>query len=129
MREVGGNCVKRLKRGWNRKEGRGNKKFLKKWGGDGQAGSRGVYSFLVKGFNMGTKNLARLYVGVCKANKFSRNGGQPSIYCLCTLQLPYIKPELVPTGFTDLSISFDVLLESTKFLKMVYTLFLTNYKV
>ena len=27
-------------------------------------GSLTVYSFLVKGFNMGTKNLARLYVGV-----------------------------------------------------------------
>ena len=27
------------------------------------------YSFLVKGFNMETKNLARLYVGVCKADK------------------------------------------------------------
>ena len=35
-----------------------------------------VYSFLLKGFNMGTKNLARLYVGVCKADKIGRNGGQ-----------------------------------------------------
>ena len=29
MREGGGNCVKYLKRGWNRKEGRGNKDFKK----------------------------------------------------------------------------------------------------
>ena len=36
MREGGGNCVKYLKRGWNRKEKRGNKKFEK----GGQAGSR-----------------------------------------------------------------------------------------
>ena len=27
---------------------------------------------------MGTKNLARLYVGVCKADKIGQNGGQPS---------------------------------------------------
>ena len=29
MHEVGGNCLKYLKRGWNRKEGRGNKDFKK----------------------------------------------------------------------------------------------------
>ena len=34
---VGGNCLKSLKRGWNRNEGRGNKYFKKR----GQAGSRG----------------------------------------------------------------------------------------
>ena len=34
---VGGTCLKYFKRGWNRKELRGNKDF-KKWG---QAGSRG----------------------------------------------------------------------------------------
>ena len=33
----GGNCLKYLKRGWNRKEGRGNKDFKKV----GQAGPRG----------------------------------------------------------------------------------------
>ena len=33
MRESGGKCVKFLKRGWNRKEGRGNKKLKK--GGQG----------------------------------------------------------------------------------------------
>ena len=38
MGEGGGNCVKYLKREWNRKEGRGNKDFKK---GGGQAGSRG----------------------------------------------------------------------------------------
>ena len=29
MREGGGNCLKYLKRGWNREEGRGNKDFKK----------------------------------------------------------------------------------------------------
>ena len=36
MPEGRGNCVKYLKRGWNRKEGRGNKDFKK----EEQAGSR-----------------------------------------------------------------------------------------
>ena len=33
LRESGGNCLKYLKRGWNRKEGRGNKDFKKGGGG------------------------------------------------------------------------------------------------
>ena len=37
LREGGGNCLKFLKRGWNRKKGRGNKDFKKRE----QAGSRG----------------------------------------------------------------------------------------
>ena len=36
----GGDCLNYLKRGWNRKEGRGNK-YLKKGGGGWQAGPRG----------------------------------------------------------------------------------------
>ena len=37
MREGGGNCLKYLKRGWKRKEGRGNKDLKK----GGKAGPRG----------------------------------------------------------------------------------------
>ena len=37
LHEGGGNCLKYLKREWNRKEGRGNKDFKR----GGQAGSRG----------------------------------------------------------------------------------------
>ena len=36
LREGGGNCLKYLKSGWSRKEGRGNKDF-KKWGEGGGA--------------------------------------------------------------------------------------------
>ena len=61
---------------------------------------------------MGTKNVARLYVGVCKAYKIGQNGGELSTCCLCTLQFPYIIPSLVPTGFTNLHISFDILLKT-----------------
>ena len=39
MREGGGNCLKYLKKGWNRKEGRGNEDFKKV----GQVGSRDGY--------------------------------------------------------------------------------------
>ena len=52
--------------------------------------SQTVYSFLIKGFNVGNKNLTRLYVGVCKTDKISQNRGQPSTCCLCALQFPYI---------------------------------------
>ena len=37
LREGGGNCLKHLKRWWEKKEGRQNKDFKKGW----QAGSRG----------------------------------------------------------------------------------------
>ena len=37
LREGGGNCLKYLKRGWNRTEGRGHKDYKK----EGQIGSRG----------------------------------------------------------------------------------------
>ena len=76
---------------------------------------------------METKNLARLYVGVCKTNKINWNGGG-IIYLLylCTLQNPYIVPDLVLTGFAYLRISFDILLESTN---SVCALFLIHYKV
>ena len=66
---------------------------------------------------MGTKNVARLYAG---ANKIDRNGRwKPYTCCLCTLQSPYRVPGLAPTGFTDLRYFFDILLKSTRFLKMV----------
>ena len=77
--------------------------------------SQTVYSFLIKGFNVRNKNLTRLYVGVCKTDKISQNRGQPSTCCLCTW------PSSV--GFTNLGISFDVLLESTTFLETVYIRF------
>ena len=60
-----------------------------------------MYSLLVNVSNIGTRNLARLYVGVYKADRIGLNGGQPCTSCLCTLQSPYIVPGLVPTGFTD----------------------------
>ena len=46
LREGGGNCVKHFKRGWDRKEGRGDKDFKK-----GGAGSR-VGALKGEGWNL-----------------------------------------------------------------------------
>ena len=51
---------------------------------------------------MGTKNLANLNVGVCKADIPGQNGGQPSTCWLYALQSPYIIPNIVPNASTDL---------------------------
>ena len=56
LREVGENCLKYLKRGWNRKEGRGNKDFKK----GGQAGTRG--GCLKKGGKAGWNPLTNYYI-------------------------------------------------------------------
>ena len=69
---------------------------------------------------MGTKNLAWLYAGVRKTDKIDRNGRHSSTCYLCTLQSLYTVPSLVPTGFPDFCISFDIVLESNG----VYMLFL-----
>ena len=82
-----------------------------------------VYSCLAKVFNIRTKTLVRLYVGVRKVRRISLNGGQPSTFCSGTLQSPSILPDVVPTGFIDLSISFDMLLKSTKFSGIVFMRF------
>ena len=70
---------------------------------------------------MGTKILARLYVGVCEADKIGQMGGSHLlvVYVLAI----YIIPDLVFTGFTNFRISFDILFESTGFLKMMSTRF------
>ena len=54
-----------------------------------------AYSLIVEEFNMGTKNLAKWFVWVCKTDKFGRNGRQSSLCCLCALEIPYIVAHLV----------------------------------
>ena len=56
---------------------------------------------------------------VCKVDRIGLNAGQLFISFLCTLQSPYIVSGPVSTGFKDLRIYFDILLESNRFLKMV----------
>ena len=84
----------------------------------------------LNGSKIGTKYFASLYVGVCKANKIGLKGGQPFTHFLCTLQEPYIVPGLVPTGFRCLRVSSDILLKSTRFLKIfINVFFLTGNKI
>ena len=54
-----------------------------------------AYSLIVEGLNMGTKNLAKWYVWVCKTDKFGPNGRQSSLCCLCALEISYIVAHLV----------------------------------
>ena len=49
-----------------------------------------VDSFFVKGFKISTKNFTSLKVGVFKAAKIGRNGGQFSTLALCTLNELYM---------------------------------------
>ena len=56
MREGGGDCVKYLKRGWNRKEGRGNKNFKEGGGELGQG---------VGALKRGDRNPLKNYGSLC----------------------------------------------------------------
>ena len=61
MRKGGENCLKYLKRGYNRKEGRGNKDFKK----GGQALGQGVCALKRKGGGGGWKPLTNYEEGKC----------------------------------------------------------------
>ena len=75
-----------------------------------------VCLLLVNGSKMGTKYIASLHAGVCKADKFGLEGRQPLKHFACTLQKPYNIPDLVPPGFRCFRASSDMLLESRSFL-------------
>ena len=68
LHEDGGNCLKYLKRGWNRKEGKGNKDFKKV---EGQTWSRG--GCLKKGVGAGTPLGTMTSSGCIKHLLISRN--------------------------------------------------------
>ena len=67
LREGRGNCLKYLKSGWNRKEGRGNKDFKK----GGQAGSRG--GCLIKRGLEGLEPPYKLYIYIYSSVKNAIN--------------------------------------------------------
>ena len=75
-----------------------------------------VYLLVVNDSKRGSKNVASLYLGVCKADKIGLKGGKPSIHFLCSLQQPHITLGRVPSGSKCLCVSLDRLLESTSFL-------------
>ena len=80
---------------------------------------------------MGTKNFLMLYVRFFKANEIGRNGGQPSTWLVMYFAKSMHITWPNPTGFTVLGISFDIMLELTRFFKMMsirFSLFSTKFR-
>ena len=67
-----------------------------------------MYSLVVWGSSIGTKNFARLYVGVPMADKIGLKDGRPSVTILLTLAKPYIIPGLEPEGIKSLYCSLEI---------------------
>ena len=61
-----------------------------------------MYSLIVRGCSIGTKNSASLYVGVPMADKIGLKDAKPSVTILWTLAEPYIIPGLQPEGLKSL---------------------------
>ena len=66
-----------------------------------------VYSLVVRGSSIGTKNVASLYVGVPMADKIGLKDGRPSVTILWTLAEPYIIPGHKPERFKSLCCSME----------------------
>ena len=62
-----------------------------------------MYSLVVRGSSIGTKNFASLYVSVPKADKIGLEDGRPSVPILWTFAKPYITPSLEPEGLKSLN--------------------------
>ena len=67
-----------------------------------------VYSLIVRGSSIGTKNFASLYVGVLMADKINLKDERPSVTTLWTLAEPYILPGLEPEGLKSLYCSMEI---------------------
>ena len=61
-----------------------------------------MYSLIVRGCSIGTKNFASLHVGVPMADKIGLKDARPSVTILLTLAEPYIIPGLQPEGLKSL---------------------------
>ena len=67
-----------------------------------------MYSLIVRGSSIGTKNFASLYVSVTVGDKIGLKDGRPSVTILWTLSKPYIIPGLEPEGLTSLHCSMEI---------------------
>ena len=67
-----------------------------------------MYSLVVKGSSIGTKNFASLYVGVPMADKIGLKDGRPSVTILWTLAKPYVIPGLEPEGLKFFYCSLEI---------------------
>ena len=82
--------------------------------------SLNVYLLVVNNdTEIGFKNFASLYVGVCKADNTCLKGRKSSTCFSCLLQAPYIIPGLAPTSFKYLYVSSDMPLEVESFLQIL----------
>ena len=63
-----------------------------------------MYSLVVRGSSIGTKNFESLYVGVPMADKIGLKVGRPSVTILWTLAKPYIIPGLEAEGLLSILI-------------------------
>ena len=82
-----------------------------------------MYSLVVSGFSIGTKNFASFYVGVPMADKIGLKDGRPSVTILQTLAKPYIISVLEPEGLKSLYCSMEISFLSLRFFRASVTLF------
>ena len=67
-----------------------------------------MYSLVVMGSSIGTKNFASLYVGVPMVNKIGLKDGMSLVTSFHTLAKPYIIPGLEPEGLKSLYCSMEI---------------------
>ena len=82
-----------------------------------------MYSFVVRGSSIGTKNFASLYVGVPMADQIGLKDGRPSVTILWTIAKPYIIQGLEPEGLKSLYCSLEISFLSVRLLRTSVTLF------
>ena len=82
-----------------------------------------MYSLVVRSSSIGTKNFAKLYVGVPMADEIGLKDGRLSVTILWTLAEPYIIPGLEPEGLKSLYCSMEISFLSRRFLRTSVTLF------
>ena len=81
-----------------------------------------MYSLVIRGSSIGTKNFASLYVGVLMADKIGLKDGMPSVTILWTLAESCIIPGLEPEGL----LNRDFFLVSKIFKNICYSIFHTD---
>ena len=84
-----------------------------------------MYSLVVRGSSIETKNFASLYVGVPMADKIGQKDVRSSVTILWILAEPYIIPGLEPEGFKSLYCSMEISFLSLRFLRIFLNLFST----
>ena len=82
-----------------------------------------MYSLVVRGSSIETKNFASLYVGVPMADKIGQKDVRSSVTILWILAEPYIIPGLEPEGFKSLYCSMEISFLSLRFLRIFLNLF------